>query len=277
MRRKPAYLFPKENDILYPLDYVEQISKIELALTQLNAERSLVPTPRQLEIHQIGQSTLLRDPTDPAAMYFNRVKGFGSHDIANLDAIFAHYPDSPPCFDLTPDQLTEDVARALSDRGYIPVDQLVFLAAERAGANWREEASGYPIERVTEASAEEFIHWIKLTRDSMEIDGDMIARCKGYFHRPDFINYMLRIDGSPAAMGSLFLHGGAGYIANDYTFLEFRGRGCQKALLMRRLHDAAGLGAENVYTDVVFGSASHANMEKAGFRTAFLNTFWIKK
>ncbi|MNP47513.1 hypothetical protein D3C76_1415710 [compost metagenome] len=78
-------------------------------------------------------------------------------------------------------------------------------------------------------------------------------------------------------MGSLFLSGEKGYLANDYTFPEFRVRGCQSALIKRRLTDAAERGATTVYTDVEFGSASHANMERAGFRLAFLNTYWIAR
>ncbi|SEO89770.1 hypothetical protein SAMN04487895_11418 [Paenibacillus sophorae] len=105
----------------------------------------------------------------------------------------------------------------------------------------------------------------------------MIARYKEYFYRSDFINYMLRIDGNPAAMGSLFLSGEEGYIANDYTFQTYRGRGCQLALLKLRLADAVKLGVKMVYTDVMFGSVSHENMERVGFKTAYLNTFWIKK
>ncbi|BCG61622.1 hypothetical protein [Paenibacillus sp. URB8-2] len=49
------------------------------------------------------------------------------------------------------------------------------------------------------------------------------------------------------------------------------------ALLNHRLADAVKLGVKTVYTDVMFGSVSHGNMERVGFKTAYLNTFWIKK
>ncbi|MNY63910.1 hypothetical protein D3C86_2009380 [compost metagenome] len=52
------------------------------------------------------------------------------------------------------------------------------------------------------------------------------------------MNYMLRIDGEPAAMGSLFLNGGEGYLANDYTFPDYRGKGCQLSLLKHQLAEA---------------------------------------
>jgi hypothetical protein len=258
-----------------PIYYVEQIEKIEIELTKLNASRSLVPVKRQFEVFHKGNSILLRDQTDPASIYYNRIKGFGPQDLPDLDKMLSYYNNVAPSFDLTPNHMTEEVTRALSEKGFIPVEQLVFMFTDLSSGF--ESTSAFQIERVTERSAEEFIRWIVLSKDGMEINEEMIARTKAYFHRPNFLNYMLSVDGSPAAMGSLFLDGQEGYIANDYTFKSFRGRGCQSALLRYRLSDAVKLGIKTVYTDVEFGSVSHGNMEKAGFKTAFLNTFWIKK
>ncbi|MBD0384441.1 GNAT family N-acetyltransferase [Paenibacillus sedimenti] len=140
-----------------------------------------------------------------------------------------------------------------------------------------ESTSAFQIERVTERNAEEFIRWIVRSKDGVELNKEMIERIKAYFYSPIFLNYMLRIDGRPAAMGSLFLKDQEGYIANDFTFESFRGRGCQLALLRHRLSEAAKLGIKTVYTDVEFGTISHGNMEKSGFKTAYINTFWIKK
>jgi hypothetical protein len=258
-----------------PLYYVEQIEKIELELTKLNASRSLVPVERQLEVFHKGNPILLRDQTDPASSYYNRIKGFGPQDLPNLDNLLSYYNNVSPCFDMTPNHMTEEVTRALSEKGFIPVEQLVFMFTEPS--NGLGLTSAFQIERVTERSAEEFIQWIALSKDGMEINEEMIARAKAYFYSPNFLNYMLRVDGSPAAMGSLFLKGREGYIANDYTFKSFRGRGCQLALLRHRLSDAVKLGVKTVYTDVEFGSVSHGNMEKVGFKTAYLNTFWIRR
>ncbi|MFB5676862.1 GNAT family N-acetyltransferase [Paenibacillus terreus] len=260
--RKPSY-------------YLEQIEKMELELTQLNASRSLVPVERQLEVLRVGNSILLRDRTDPASMYYNRIKGFGLPDLPDLDKLLSYYQVSP-CFDMTPDHMTAEVARSLSDRGFIPVEQLVFMYVNLLKEK-TESAQNFHIERVTEHTAEEFIRWIELSKKGVQFTQEMIARSKSYLYSPSFLNYMLRIDGEPAAMGSLFLHGEEGYIANDYTFEAYRGRGCQGALLRQRLSDAASLGVKTVYTDVEFGSTSHGNMVKAGFKTAFLNTFWMKK
>ncbi|AIQ50001.1 hypothetical protein R70723_32055 [Paenibacillus sp. FSL R7-0273] len=256
-----------------PIDYVNHIEQIEIELTRLNAARSLVNVPRRLEITSSGRTTLLRDHTEPASAYYNRIKGFGPDDLSLLDTLLSHYPDVAPCFDLSPDHMTEEVARALCSRGYLPAEQLAFLYVHLEEHS-AVAATDFQIERVTEQTAEAFIEWIRKSAGGLRVTGEMIARSREYFYREDFLNYMISIDGRPASMGSMFLSGEEGYLANDYTFPEYRGRGCQTSLINKRLAEAAGLGIKRVYTDVEFGSASHANMERAGFRTAFLNTYW---
>jgi hypothetical protein len=260
-----------------PLQRMERIEQLELELAKFNAKRALSPIEKRLEVRQMGRAILLREQTAPTSMYHNRIKGFGPEDLPQLDEMLAYYGDFAPCIDMTPDKMTEEVASALCERGYIPVEQLVFMSAQLAAQHEEGQKPQFHIERVTEQSAEEFIEWIVLSSNGeIQITDAMITRTKSYFYAPHFINYMLRIDGEPAAMGSLFLHGNEGYLANDFTFETFRGRGCQMALIQQRLGDAARLGLTDIYTDVQFGTVSHGNMEKAGFNTAYLNTFWTK-
>lgn len=256
-----------------PLDYVNHIERMEIELTRLNASRSLVAVERQLEVKTVGTVTLLRDSTDPSSVYYNRIKGFGPQMLAELDELLSYYPGAAPCFDMSPDHMTEEVTRALCKKGFFPAEQLVFMVMHPSLEGL--ETPAFQFERVTEETAEEFIEWIGKSAGGMEMTRQMIERSKEYFYRADFMNYMLRIDGEPAAMGSLFLHEAEGYLANDYTFPAYRGKGCQSSLIKHRLAEAARLGVKAVYTDVEFGSASHANMERAGFRTAFLNTYWM--
>lgn len=260
-----------------PLQRMERIERMELALTEWNAKRALSPIEKRLETARIGGVTLLRERTAPSSAYYNRIKGFGPDDLPRLDELLARYGDGSPCFDLTPDGITFEVARALGERGYAPAEQLAFLYAD---VQELQEIEGAPehiqLEKVTEDTAEEFIRWISESNGGMDITEEMIQRTKGYFHAPHFINYLIRSGGEPAAMGSLFLDGEEGYLANDYTFENFRGKGCQTELIKQRLYDASRLGITAVYTDVQFGTTSHANMEKAGFRLAYMNTVWMK-
>ena len=259
-----------------PLEEKDRIEAVETALTKLNAGRALAPASgRRLETFELAECTLLRDPAEPTSPYYNRVKGFGPAAVGRLDDLLAVFGGRPPCFDMTPDRSTPEVAAALIRNGYAPMEQLAFLAAAPSPGAGGPQAPRF--ERVTTHTAETFVRWIGLSMGGRTFERAAVERALPYFHREDFLNYMLEIDGEPAAMGSLFLSGTAGYAANDYTFERYRGRGLQGALIRQRLAEAAALGLEAVYTDVEFGSASHGNMLKAGFGTVFLNTFWLKR
>lgn len=257
-----------------PLDLVHEIEWIEVELTRLNARRSLTPEARSLAVTELAGCTLLRDGTE--SPYYNRIKGFGPAAVPHLDRLLSHYGSIRPCFDMTPDKMTGDAALALLDRGYYPAEQLAFLAAAVPG-DGAERQPDLEFELITEQNAKEFIRWIGLSNGGIDYPQPVADRVKAYFYAPDFRNYMLKVEGRPAAMGSLFLKGREGYLANDYTFEDFRGRGYQQQLIRQRLSEAACLGLEAVYTDVEFGSASHRNMENNGFRTVFINTFWLHR
>ncbi|MGG6314542.1 GNAT family N-acetyltransferase [Paenibacillus macerans] len=74
----------------------------------------------------------------------------------------------------------------------------------------------------------------------------------------------------------MFIRGEEGYLANDFTFPDYRGRGAQTALIRHRLEAARSLGLSRLYTDVEFATVSHANMLKCGFRNIYMNAFWMK-
>ena len=86
--------------------------------------------------------------------------------------------------------------------------------------------------------------------------------------------YLATVDGTPAAGAVLRVGGGIVYLANASTTPEFRGRGCQTALLARRIADAAGAGCDLVAGQATFGSTSQRNMQRAGMQPAFTLTTW---
>ncbi|MCT2197279.1 GNAT family N-acetyltransferase [Paenibacillus sp. p3-SID1389] len=112
--------------------------------------------------------------------------------------------------------------------------------------------------------------------DGSALDEGMVKRKIRYYYRDDFQNFVAYLGGEPAGMGSLFMRGDTGYLANDFTFPAYRKRGIQTALIRHRLQTARELGLKRVYTDVEFASASHANMLKCGFELVYVNTFWMK-
>jgi len=88
------------------------------------------------------------------------------------------------------------------------------------------------------------------------------------------ILYLATVDGRPAAAAALFIHNGIGHLANASTMPAYRGRGCQTALIERRLHDAAAAGCSRASVVAMWNSQSHWNLARAGFRTAYTKAVW---
>lgn len=259
------------------LEEVRKIEDIELDLTVFNSKRALANVDKDVEVKTIGNCKLIYDKSGSESIYYNRVKGFSLVDVDKLDKILEFYNQKNlvPCFDMTPNNINEDVAVALSEKGYVNLEQLSFLKL-------KDQVEIIPkddirIVKVTKENAEELINLIMLSNGGMDIDKSVIERKKPYFYMPNFHNYIAYVGGNVAGISSLYIKEQEGYLANDYTFEAFRGRGCQTAMLIHRIKEAKEMGVKEVYTDVEFGSISHNNMEKLGFRTVFVNSFWIKQ
>jgi GNAT superfamily N-acetyltransferase len=97
--------------------------------------------------------------------------------------------------------------------------------------------------------------------------------------KPGWHCYLARVDGESAACAAMFLHGGLAELGVAATLEPARGRGCQTALLHRRITDAAAAGCHTL--SVKTGertpgrpSTSYANILRAGFEEAYLRPNW---
>jgi GNAT superfamily N-acetyltransferase len=81
--------------------------------------------------------------------------------------------------------------------------------------------------------------------------------------------YSARLDGTEVACGSMLTIDKLALLALDATLPDARGRGCQTALIARRLVDAARAGCESVVAEVCDGHpttpSAIANLTRAGF------------
>lgn len=92
---------------------------------------------------------------------------------------------------------------------------------------------------------------------------------------PGFRCYLALVDGEPAGLGVLHVADGVGSLANALTIPAMRGRGCQTALLHRRLRDAAAAGCDLIASQCRPGSASERNQLRAGLRVVGSKAWWI--
>lgn len=95
----------------------------------------------------------------------------------------------------------------------------------------------------------------------------------------DWRCYLALLDGEPQACAAMLLDGEVAKLGIAATLESGRRRGCQLALLRRRIEDAAAAGARTLCVETgarVPGrpSTSYANILRAGFEEAYLSPGW---
>jgi hypothetical protein len=96
----------------------------------------------------------------------------------------------------------------------------------------------------------------------------------------DWRCYLARIDGEPQACAAMLLDGEVAKLGVAATLEGGRRRGCQLALLRRRIEDAAAAGVRTLFVETgerVPGrpSTSYANILRAGFEEAYASPGFI--
>jgi GNAT superfamily N-acetyltransferase len=101
----------------------------------------------------------------------------------------------------------------------------------------------------------------------------------GLHRRPGWHCYLARVEGEAAACAAMFVQDGIAELGIAATLEPARGRGCQTALLHRRIADAGAVGCHTL--SVKTGertpgrpSTSYGNILRAGFEEAYLRPNW---
>jgi hypothetical protein len=95
----------------------------------------------------------------------------------------------------------------------------------------------------------------------------------------DWRCYLARVDGEPQGCAAMLVDGDVAELGIAATLEGGRRRGCQLALLRRRIEDAAAAGARTLFVETrerVPGqtSISYGNILRAGFEEAYLCQGW---
>ena len=241
--------------------------RVDVAFTRFNNRRSLT-RPCVLQEKQFGQAIAFIDKNRPGDIYYNRVIGFAERDLAHLYEMLEWYRSAAiNCnISIPPHQQTDDLLRGLQLEGFRVI-----------GSDWnfyRDPAeplsaceSGIQIEKVDAENIDRFFEHLKST--GVKIDAVVQSDVSHYYSSTEFENYFALLDGEVAASASIFLCEGIAWLSNATTVEAYRHRGCQSALLRRRIERAKQLACKTVFTDAVYGSTSHRNILRAGFELAF--------
>jgi hypothetical protein len=232
---------------------------------------------------RFGRTTATRLAARPGHAAYNKARGFSAADGARLAEICAFFDRAavPPVIEVWAGDASAVLGQRLARAGFYAAEVNATLAAAPGGpeAPGGLEAPGPdPGVEVRElAAGEEDALYLDTLFEGYGLGGDeaRISRIMmAIEHRtPGLRRYLAYAGGRPAAAAGLYAAGRQAYLAGAATVPGLRGRGCQGALIRRRLRDAAAV-ADQVAVTTAFGSPSQANLERLGFAVVHTRALW---
>jgi hypothetical protein len=228
------------------------------------------------EIADFGAARAVRTPDHPDTDFLNTVHRLLPEDAGQVPRIAAHYAAAGvrPWLELMPAPDFGDLADALARAGGRQVGFMAMSERDLPAPPPGALAPGVTVEEVASdladfarvlpaghgVPAEHLEDAIRRTRECAGIAGARL--------------YLARVDRVPAAAAVLFLAPPVAYLANASTLEHHRRRGCQTALIQRRLADAAAARCTRAAVITEWASQSHANVVRAGFRGTYTKAVW---
>lgn len=246
-------------------------------ISQMDLLARVPGNPHGIQTQRLGPLSVITAAAVPNLELVNRILGAGPEDLEALReaAAFMRQRGIRPRVDICPlndgaaflKRLHEDGWRAQSfqvalfgePKSTVPplppgVEIRVITSDEEAKSAGEAYAAGFMTGGGTQLSA----------MSTMLADIIPVV-----WNQPGWLAYLALADGCPAGAALLYIAEGIGCLAGASTLPESRGRGVQKALLHRRIADAAAAGCDLVTSQTGNGTVSQNNMEKIGVRIAY--------
>jgi GNAT superfamily N-acetyltransferase len=251
-------------------------SDANYTISELLGLQSLDGNPRGVHFQRFGDALAAVCEEMPLPMW-NRLLMCTAGTVDHLDDILEFFDDHgvSPRIDIVPALGKDRLLPELAVRGFHASD-FVAVLYRTPTEDWPAPAPGVEILLVEDEDEEEAFADIFIEGNAIppglwdETREDLPVRMGA----PEWRRYLATVDGEPAACAVLYSENGVGMLSWAATLPEFRGRGCQTALLHTRIAEAARMGLDLVTVTTVFLSPSQRNCERSGFRMAYTKTFW---
>jgi GNAT superfamily N-acetyltransferase len=239
-----------------------------------------VASEHGVELREFGglQVTLTRDL--PRVPILNLVLGAPEASEADLDYAIAWGDEHgvTPCIPVTPglagSERAEEWLRARGfEHGY------AWMKFVRDAHPPRFPAPEVEVVELTAADEEPFGTIAAVGFGMPAWAADFFAPLPG---RDGWRCYVARVDGKAQACAAMVIEDGIAEFGIAATLEEARGRGCQTALLQRRILDAAEAGCHTLFVETGERvpdrpSGSYRNILKAGFEEAYVRPNWQRR
>ncbi|HUB99594.1 MAG TPA: GNAT family N-acetyltransferase [Solirubrobacterales bacterium] len=219
------------------------------------------------ELAQVGMLNLVLGAAEPGAVADGHLAAAASWTLER---------GVSPYISVTPGLAEAESAEAwLGDNGFVPAYAWMKFVRDAHAPRFKVR-DDVEIVEVTDPGQEPF-GMIAATGFGMPAwAATFFAELPG---REDWRCYVARIEGEAVACGAMLLDGGVAELGIGATLESARRRGCQLALLHRRITDAAAAGCTTLLVETGERipdrpSASYRNILRAGFEEAYLRPNW---
>ncbi len=249
-------------------------SENDAGLSRLKSVQRMDGNPLGAAVREFNHVVATMMRAHPEA-WWNRVAGLASGDENLIGEILAWYreADVQGYFEIVPHQSSESLLRALAARGFYQSSFRSVLYGVP------EPHQPPPAAGIVVREQEDLTLFSELAYETGFVpEGD--SRFWKQVAKAEFAEwrcYIAFVNGEAAAHGALYVRERVGACAFGATKEQFRGRGCQTALLRRRIADAAVAGCDLIISSANPGSISQRNMERVGFRTAYTKAIWTAR
>lgn len=221
--------------------------------------------------------------------FFNRVVGLGTAQLAteaDVEAASQLYLDlgvTESVIHVAPGAQPADLVPWLNERGYVKGARWVKM--------WRAldevptsdlPAESEPARRIEQIDASLASTWGDVCSIAFEIPGSVADIATSTIRRPGWIHYLGFEGGTPVSTAATHIADGVAWLGYGATLEEYRGRGWQTAMLLRRLRDARDLGCRLAVTETGEETEkdpvnhSYRNMVRVGFQLAYARQNWVR-
>ncbi|OEE78795.1 acetyltransferase [Enterovibrio norvegicus FF-162] len=240
-----------------------------------NNERTLsTDTPSELSVTDSISFTTYVDKT---RRYDNQIV---IRDICNLESL----ESSLGLFDISlpleisvePKATTPELDSWLSSHEFTKVFEHEFLQLTQESLQGSKDSSNaINVEVWGHSRVEDFLSLLKTS--GVSCSDETWLKKRSLYCTEKFRCYVAFVNGIPCAWATCFFESKHAILANAYTQEEFRGSGCQKALLDARIKDAFDNGIEVLLTDVELNSTSSHNCKSFGFTSVGVKNVWCRE
>ncbi|MEM9521477.1 MAG: GNAT family N-acetyltransferase [Actinomycetota bacterium] len=265
---------------------MREASIVDIERSWATAERRLVDVVGQLRPTVPSMTFDLADGVGILSgpdLYVNQAMGaglVGAVTTAQLEVLEAAAAQMhvAAAFDVC-DATTAETVALLGARGYVADDRRYAMVHNLTSIGSPWPARSFSVERVVtdelhrwqQAAAKGWGHQTPARRAA----SDLYAAAAAMADDPGL---MLCRDNAGVVVGvaTLRIDGAIATLGGMSTPPEYRGRGVQSALLVRRLELARKAGCSIATSSVEPGSASHRNLMRHGFSVSHTHTTWVQ-